>query len=116
MREGPIVKKSFEFSIEIIKYCKYLISKKEFVIADQLIKSGTSIGANVFEAQNDESKLDFIHRMKIASKEGSESLYWLMLCEKLDGLEAQEKMLADLREIIAILSRIIITCKNFNKI
>jgi len=113
MREGPIVKKSFEFSIEIIKYCKFLASKKEFAIADQLLKSGTSIGANVFEAQNAESKLDFVHKMKIASKEASESLYWLMLCEKQDGLEVQEKILADLKEIIAILSKIIITCKKY---
>jgi four helix bundle protein len=113
MRDGPIVKKTFEFSLKIIKYCKFLVSKKEFAIADQLLKSGTSIGANVFEAQNAESKLDFVHKMKIASKEASESLYWLMLCEKLDGLEVQEKTIADLKEIIAIISRIIITCKKY---
>jgi four helix bundle protein len=60
MQEGPIVKKSLGFSIEIFRYCRELLRKKEYDIARQLKKSGTSIGANVFEAQYAESKLDFI--------------------------------------------------------
>ena len=69
MQDGPIVKKSLAFSIDTIKYYRVLISKKEFDIARQLKRSATSIGANVFEAQYAESKLDFIHKMKMASKE-----------------------------------------------
>ncbi len=82
MFEGPIVKKSFAFSLEIIKYYKELVAKKEFDIGRQLLKSGTSIGANIYESQYAESKLDFIHKMKIASKEANETIYWLSLCEK----------------------------------
>src|SRR5215217_6653486 len=77
-----IVDKTIDFSLAIISYCKKLEGIKKYVIAKQLLKSGTSIGANVFEAQNAESKIDFIHKMKIAGKEASETLYWLVLCEK----------------------------------
>jgi four helix bundle protein len=111
MQEGPIVKKSLAFSIEIIKYTRALIGKKEFDIANQLKRSGTSIGANVFEAQYAESKLDFIHKMKLASKEATETLYWLTLCDQITDFEVPQKMLSDLREILAILSAIIITTK-----
>jgi four helix bundle protein len=68
MREGPIVNKSLAFSIAIINYCDFLNEKKKFIVSNQLLKSGTYIGANVFEAQHAESRLDFIHKMKIALK------------------------------------------------
>ena len=115
MQEGPIVKKSFAFSVLILKYCRLLTSKREFVIANQLLKSGTSIGANVYEAQFAESKDDFIHKMKIASKEAGETLYWLLLCEKIEDFEVNQQSINDLREIIAILSKIIITSKKNQK-
>ena len=67
--ENIIVKLTFDFALEIIKYCELLDTKKKYVIAKQLLKSGTSIGANVREAQNAESKNDFIHKFKIAAKE-----------------------------------------------
>lgn len=73
-----IVSKTIEFSLLIIKYCEVLEREKKYVIARQLLRSGTSIGANVFEAQNAESKIDFVHKMKIAAKEASETLYWLV--------------------------------------
>src|SRR5450432_813970 len=111
MKEGPIVKKSFAFSISILSYCEYLDSKRKFIIANQLLKSGTSIGANVFEAQYSESRLDFIHKMKIALKEANETFYWLSLCEKIDGLSVQEDILDGLKEVILILSKIIVTSK-----
>ena len=63
------------------EYCERLEEKRKFVIGKQLLSSGTSIGANSFEAQNAESKTDFIHKMKIAAKEAEETLYWLMLCD-----------------------------------
>ena len=111
MKEGPIVNKSFDFSLAIISYCEYLNGKRQFIIANQLLKSGTSIGANVFEAQFPESRLDFIHKMKIALKEANETLYWLSLCERVEGLSVQQETLKQLKEIILLLSKIIISTK-----
>jgi TIGR02436 family protein len=85
-----IVEKTLDFSIHLINYCERLESAKKYIIARQLLRSGTSIGANVFEAQNAESKIDFIHKMKIASKEASESKYWLTLCEKAETYEYEQ--------------------------
>ncbi len=103
---------SFEFSIEIIVYCEILEERKKYVIARQLLKSGTSIGANVREAQNSESKADFIHKMKIAAKEASETEYWLLLCKESKSYPSpmilQEKVVA----IKKILSKIIATIKS----
>jgi len=116
MGDSLIVSKSFEFSILIINYCDRLNSQRKFVVSNQLLKSGTSIGANVFEAQHAESRLDFIHKMKIALKEANESLYWLMLCEKMKDLDLPKEAIYHLNEIISILTRIVITSKrNLNK-
>ena len=79
--DNPIVRLSFDFAIAILDYGELLQSGKKFVLANQLVKSGTSIGANVNEAQNAESKTDFVHKMKIAAKEADETRYWLSLCE-----------------------------------
>ena len=68
-QKNIIMTKSFEFAIEIIRFCDELEKDRKFVIANQLLKSGTSIGAQVREAQNAESKADFIHKFKIAAKE-----------------------------------------------
>jgi four helix bundle protein len=111
MREGPIVSKSISFAIEIVNYCDFLNSKRKHIISNQLLKSGTSIGANVFEAQYPESRLDFIHKMKIALKEASETLYWLAVCEKMDDFAVEQKTIKELNEMMAILSKIIITSK-----
>jgi four helix bundle protein len=110
-RDGPIVQKSMAFAIAIIKYCDLLSEGKKFIISNQLFKSGTSIGANVFEAQYAESRLDFIHKMKIAQKEANETLYWLMLCENINKIKVQEEMINNLNEILAILSKIVTTSK-----
>ncbi|WP_317195733.1 four helix bundle protein [Pinibacter aurantiacus] len=69
------------------------------------------MGANVFEAQNAESKVDFIHKMKIAAKEASETKYWLVLCEKSEGYRFEEKLRNDLEVILRILSKIISSSK-----
>ena len=81
MKENIILDKTFQFSLDIIKYCEFLHNEKKFVIANQLLKSGTSIGANIREAQNCESQNDFIHKFKIAAKEIEETNYWLLLCQ-----------------------------------
>ena len=76
-KENLIVDLTFDFALEIIEYCEKLEELRKYVIARQLLKSGTSIGANVNEAQNAESKSDFIHKLKIAAKEADETKYWL---------------------------------------
>jgi four helix bundle protein len=82
---------SFKFAIEIIKLYKNLVvSKKEFVLSKQILKSGTSVGAMIKEAQNAESKNDFIHKLAIAQKECDETVYWLELLQKSDYIELNE--------------------------
>jgi four helix bundle protein len=115
-KENLIVEKSLSFSLALIKYCEMLEAGRKFVIANQLLRSGTSIGANIFEAQNAESKADFIHKMKLAAKEASETSYWLILCEKSEGYPFDSKLRDDLEEIIRIVSRIISSSKNNLKV
>ena len=111
MKENIILTKTFAFSLEIIKYCEILHVEKKFVIANQLLKSGTSIGANIREAQNAESKNDFIHKMKIAAKEVEETNYWLELCQYSENYPNCEKLISELKEIENITNKIIITLK-----
>jgi four helix bundle protein len=110
-RENVIVNKTIEFSLSVVKYCEVLEQCKKYVIAKQLLRSATSIGANVFEAQDAESKADFVHKMKIAAKETSETLYWLILCERSEGYCFDQKLRNDLDEINKILSKIISSSK-----
>ncbi len=110
-KHNVIVDKSVDFSLTIINYCEVLEQGNKFVIARQLLRSSTSIGANIFEAQNAESKADFIHKMKVAAKEASETLYWLILCDKSKHYNFDKKYIDDLTEIIKILSKIISSSK-----
>ena len=109
--ENVVMAKSFQFAIDIIALCDELEKNKKFVIANQLLKSGTSIGAQVREAQNAESKADFIHKFKIAAKEADETEYWLQLVKFAYKLEMPEQLLMRLTELKKIISKIIITCK-----
>jgi four helix bundle protein len=108
---NPILKHSFDFALAIMEYCDALQAEKHFVISHQLMKSGTSIGANVMEAQNAESKADFIHKMKIAAKEAGETQYWLMLCSKAKNYADCSHLTEKLDEINRILSKILATAK-----
>ena len=76
-----ILKKTIEFSLIVIEYCELLDANKKYIISKQLLRSATSIGANAMEAQNAESKADFVHKLKISDKEADEVQYWLTLCE-----------------------------------
>ncbi len=107
-----IVEKTIAFALMIIDYVEILESNRKYVIANQLLKSGTSIGANVHEAQNAESKNDFIHKMKIAAKEADETIYWLMLCQQSPNYPDCFILQQKVEEIINILSKIIATSKN----
>ena len=106
-----IVDLSFDFALQIISFSEQLEQKRKFAIANQILRSGTSIGANISEAQNSESKLDFIHKLKIAAKEADETEYWLSLCKYADNYPFQEDLLDQVHEIQRLLTSIIITSK-----
>ena len=113
MEKGNVILEvSFEFALAVIAYCELLEEKKRFVISNQLLKSGTSVGANVREAQNAESKTDFIHKMKIAAKEAEETEYWLLLCKHSPNYPSSEKLLENILVIKKLLSKIISSSKN----
>jgi four helix bundle protein len=109
--KNPIAKHSIEFSIMVIKYVELLEANKKFVIAKQLLRSGTSIGASVLEAQSAESKADFIHKLKIADKEAHETWYWLYLCEQTEGVNFNIELTGKLEEIMRLLNSIILSAK-----
>lgn len=91
MEENIVKARSFKFAVRIVKLYQYLcVEKKEFVLSKQLLRSGTSIGTMVREAEHAESKLDFIHKMAIAQKEINESIYWLELMKEADYITNEE--------------------------
>ena len=111
-KENLIVDLTFEFALEIIEFSEELESIRKFVFANQILKSGTSIGANVREAQNAESKNDFVHKLKIAAKEADETEYFLLLCKFSKTYPFNEALLEKLKSIIRILSKIISSSKS----
>lgn len=89
-QDNLVLNLSFDFALEIISYTELLESKKKYNMANQLFKSGTAVHANIREAQNAESKADFIHKMKIAAKEADETEGWLLLCEHTPHIHGQK--------------------------
>ncbi len=117
-KKNIVREKSFALAIRIVHVYKFLCEeKKEFVLSKQLLRSGTSIGANIREADNAESKADFIHKMGIAQKEADETLYWLELLKETSFIADKEflSIYSDAEEIIKLIKRILITAKNNNK-
>ena len=110
MAESVIHTKSLAFAVKIVKFCKYLSDeKKEYVLSKQLLRSGTSIGANVRESKNAQSDADFVSKLNIALKEADETQYWLEvlhLAEIITDKEFEE-ISNDIKEILAILTAII---------
>lgn len=112
--DSIIGKKSYAFALEIISLYKCLIEeKREFVLSKQILRSGTSIGANVNEALSGQSKRDFVHKLSIALKEAKETSYWLNLLKDSNfiSLESFNKLDDSCNEVLKILSSIIITTK-----
>ncbi len=107
--KNVVVEKSIEVSLLVIEYCEILQTEKKYVISRQLLKSGTSIGANVHEAQNAESKADFIHKIKIATKELEETKYWLILCDKSKSYPSNTILQEKVKELGLILYKILST-------
>ena len=108
---NPLLKLSIAFSLQVIDYCELLNSEKKFILSKQLLRSATSIGANAMEAQNPESKADFIHKIKIAAKEADETQYWLILCEQAPLYPPLNGLSNKLMELNKILGSIISTAK-----
>ncbi len=111
VKENIVMSMSFDFALDIIEFGEKLENKKKYVVAKQIIKCGTSIGANVREAQNSESKRDFIHKLKIAAKEADETEYWLLLCNESKSYPSNNELLLKLIDIKKVLSKIISTTK-----
>lgn len=114
MKENIVKSKGFEFALRIVKLFQYLSDKKkEYVLSNQLLRSGTAIGALVRESEHAESKADFIHKLSIALKEANESDYWVELLHRSEYLTESEykSLFSDLDEIRRLLVSIIKTSK-----
>lgn len=119
MKKTSIIKdKSFAFAVEIVTlYRKLSEQKKEFVLSKQILRSGTSIGANVREAYNGESTADFIHKLGIAQKEADETLYWLELLSATHFIDQHDfgTLQTSAEELLKIIKSIILTSKQNQK-
>ncbi|MEI8046317.1 MAG: four helix bundle protein [Bacteroidota bacterium] len=115
MKENIVKNKSFDFALRIVKLYQFLVAeKKEYVISKQLLRSGTSIGSNIREAEHAESKADFIHKVSVSLKEANECEYWIELLFKADYIDENQfvSLDSDLKEILRLLTSIIKTSKN----
>ena len=110
MKESIVQKKSFDFSLKIINLYKKLQEEKEFIISRQILRSGTSIGANIEEALAGQSKKDFIAKMSISSKEARETKYWLRLLKESNLTKINvDDLINDIHELIRIFTSIVKT-------
>lgn len=114
IENNPLLKLSIDFSLAVIDYCERLNAEKKFIVAKQLIRSATSIGANAMEAQNPESRADFIHKIKVAAKEADETQYWLILCENSRDYPKPLGLSEKLEILNKILGSILVTSKSNN--
>jgi len=112
-KENIIVNKSYSFALEIIKLYKELVKQNEYVISKQILRCGTSIGANIHEGVASESKKDFIHKFGIALKETRETSYWLNLLKDSNYINKEQfsSLIKACDELTRILNSIILTTK-----
>jgi len=114
MKHNIIKDKTISFAVEIIKFSKILNQSKEFVISNQLKRSGTSIGAQIWEAEHAQSNADFIHKFSLAQKEANETIYWLEILHRINVINVQ--IICNLKnlveEILRIITAIIKKCKS----
>ena len=111
---NAIEEKSFQFAVRVVKLCRYLRDeKKEFILSKQLLRAGTSIGANIAESQQAQSRPDFISKLSIALKEASETNYWLRLLRATDYLSETEyrTMIVQCKELERLLTSILKSAK-----
>ena len=114
MKENVLKDKSYQFAVKVVRFHKFIVeNKREYTIAKQVLRSGTSIGANVEEANQAESKADFIHKLSIANKEANETRYWLRLLQDSDIVSKEDVSLrSDCEELIRLLTAIIKSSKS----
>ena len=112
-KENVFLTKSFTFAVLMVRTSQKLVEKKEFVLSRQLLRSGTAVGALIREAQNAESKADFIHKLSIAQKECDETIYWLELLKETDYINENEfsKLKLSATELLKMLRSSILTTK-----
>ena len=112
--DNPIVDLSFNFGVRIVKFYKYLTDKQVYVLSKQLLRCGTSIGANVHESIHAQSRADFICKMNIALKEADETDYWLRLLKEAEIIKEKEfiSLQKDVKQIIGTLVKIIKNTKS----
>jgi four helix bundle protein len=113
--ESILTEKSFKFAVKIVETCKNLTSQNEHVLSRQLLRSGTSIGANCEEAQAAQSRKDFVAKLSIAAKEARETRYWLRLLSESNYLSVDNTIGNECEELLKILSKILITTKSTMK-
>ncbi len=113
MKESIVFNRSTDFALAIIKFVQTLDLKRQFVLARQLLKSGTSIGANIAEVLEGQSRRDFLSKMSIALKEARETKYWLFLLNQSNLLSInQEYLLSEIEQIYAMLNQIVKTTRS----
>jgi len=115
MDDRKIDERTFDFALLVVDVYKFLLVKKEFVLSKQFLRAGTSIGANVSEAQAAQSRNDFISKMSIASKEARETLYWIRLLKKsgyLTGYSRLGLLEGEISSIVKIITSIVKTTQN----
>lgn len=111
---NPLKEKSIAYAIRMVKVYKFLMNKNEHILSKQMVRSGTSIGANIHEAQHPSSPADFVNKLRIAQKECEENLYWLLLLKESEYLDEKgyNSLLTDAEELMKLISASIKTSKN----
>lgn len=113
--DNLIVKLSFELAVSAVQFCDQLDDNKKWALSNQIIRAALSVGANIKEAQNAESKADFIHKMKIAAKEADELEYYFEVCIAAENLPDATMLLNKVQSVCRVLNKIIGTSKSNNK-
>ena len=117
MVENIVKSKSFQFALHVMRLYKQIVAQKEYVISKQLLRAGTSVGANVQEALAAHSRKDFLHKMTIASKEARETVYWLELLQASGWLKTDlAKSLQLAYELVKLLTAIVKTTSRSNQL
>ena len=108
---NALVRESFKLALISMNYCTLLDSRKKYVVANQLLRCSTSVGANISEAQNAESRADFVHKLKMAAKELEETKYWLCLCQEAEDYPDPSDVHVQTVPVSKLLNSILTTCK-----
>jgi four helix bundle protein len=112
----PIKERSFKFAVEIVKFCNHLKELRQYEISNQLIRSGTSIGANLREASNGYTKKDFVYKVSIAQKEADETIYWLEILNEIMNENEIDALLNEATQLLKIIKTIKLNAINGKEI